>query len=71
MSTNKKIDPKEALHGNKGKEKRKGEEKWAKSPLLKYMLAENKAPLLKYMNYHSLTALVDYIYVITNKSLYR
>ena len=31
-STNKKNDLGEALHGNKSKEKRKGEDKWTKSP---------------------------------------
>ena len=33
--------------------------------------AENKAPLLKYTNYHFLTFLVDHIYAVTDKSLYR
>ena len=35
------------------------------------MPVENKAPLLKYTNYHSLTALMDHIYTVTEKHLYR
>ena len=32
-------------------------------------MAENKAPLPKYTNYHSLNALVDHIYAVTDKNL--
>ena len=32
---------------------------------------ENKVPLLKFTNYHSLTALVDRIYAVTDKNLYK
>ena len=31
---------------------------------------EEKAPFLKYTNYHSLTAPVDYIYALTDRSFY-
>ena len=56
MSTSKKNDPGETPDSNKGKEKRKGEEKLAKSLKKQWnRLAENKVPLLKYTNYHSLT----------------
>ena len=57
---------------SKGKDKRKGYEKQAKK-LKKQQSGpiENKAPLLKYTNYHSLTALMDRIYVVTEKNLYR
>ena len=72
MSTNKKNDPGEALDGNKSKEKRNGQEKWVKSPKKQQNgLVENKVPLPKYTNYHSLTAPVDHIYAIIDKSLYR
>ena len=71
MSTNKKNDPREALDGNKGKGKRKGEEKQAKSLKKRRGSIDNKAPFLKYTNYHSLTTPVDHIYAVTDNSLYK
>ena len=32
---------------------------------------ENKGPLPKYTNYHALTALLDHVYVLTDRNLYR
>ena len=57
---------------NKGKNKRKGDEKQAKTPKKQWNEpVENKVPLPKYTNYHSLAAQVDHIYVVTNKNFYR
>ena len=71
-STSKKNDPGEAAKNNKGNEKRKGDEKRTKSPKKQRNGSiENKAPLPKYTNYHSLTALVDHIYAVTDNNLYR
>ena len=58
--------------GNKGKEKRKEEEKMAKSlKKQRNRLAEKKVSLPKYTNYHAFTALVDHMYTVTDRSLYR
>ena len=69
--TRKKNDPREATENNKGKEKRKEDDKRVKS-LKKHWNkpVENKASLLRYTN-HSLTAPVDHIYAVIDKNLYR
>ena len=69
MST-KKNHPREALGGDKSKEKRKGEDKQANSPKMQSNRPDkNKGPFLRYTNYQSLTFSVDYIYVVLNRSL--
>ena len=58
--------------GGKGQDKRRGEDKRAKSPKKqRSWLIENKGPPLKYTNYHSLNAPLDHIYAVTDRGLYR
>ena len=62
----------ETRENAQNKDKRRQEDKRSKSPKkLKDMPMENKGPLPRYTNYHSLTAPLDHIYVVTNRSLYR
>ena len=71
-TTSKKNDRWARVNGQKGQDKRRGENKQAKSPKKqKNEPLENKGPLLKYTNYHSLTTPLDYIYAITERNLYR
>ena len=72
MTTNKKNDPKAKVEGQKRQNKRKGEDKQARSPKKqKNGLVENKGSLPKYTNSHSLTTPMDHVYAITDKNLYR
>ena len=71
-TTNKKNGPKPWVDSQKGQDKRRGEDKQARSPKKqKNGPLENKGPLPKYTNYHALTAPLDHIYTVTNRSLYR
>ena len=54
---------------SKGRDKRKGDEKGAKtSKKQQNRPVENKAPLPKYTNYYSLATLVGHIYAVTDNN---
>ena len=62
-------DLSKTLDDSKNKDKRRGEDKWAKSPKKQRSgLAENKGPFPKYTNYYSLTASLHYIYAVIDRS---
>ena len=72
MATNNKNDPREGVKGQKGQDKRKWEDKWARNlKKQKNRSVENKGPLPKYINYHSLIAPLDHFYAVMDKNLYR
>ena len=72
MTTDKKNDLGVGVKGQKGQDKRRGEDKRARSPKKwKNKPVENKGPLLKYTNYHSLMAPLDHIYAIMDRNLYK
>ena len=57
---------------DKSKDKQRREEKRVNSSKKqKNGPVENKCPLPKYTNYHSLSTLLDHIYVVMDRSLYR
>ena len=72
VTTDKKNDPDARVEGQQGQDKKRRQDKRARNPKKqKSVLVEKKRPLLKYNNYHSLTALLDHVYAITDKNLYR
>ena len=72
MTTGKKNDPGAGIEGQKGQDKKRWEDKRARSPKKqKNGPLENKEPLPKYTNYNSLTAPLDHVYAVTDKNLYR
>ena len=72
MTANKKNGPGTMPNSSKRQDKRRGKDKQAKSQKKQRSgPVENRGPPPKYTNYHSLNALLDHIYVMTNKCLYR
>ena len=71
-TTSKKNDPRPGVDSQKGQDKRRGEDKRARSPKKqKNGPLEKNGPLPKYANYHPLTASLDRVYAMTDRSVYR
>ena len=71
-STNKKNDQGEKIKNMKGSEKRRADEKRGNSPKMpRNEIIDHKASLLKYTNYHTLNALQDHIYAVSDKNMFK
>ena len=72
VAANKKNNPRIVSDNNKGQDKRRGEDKQTKSPKKQRSRpVENRCPPLKYTSCHSFNALLDHIYAVTDRGLYR